>query len=123
MVRRLLLFALLTSAVARAEDAKPDELSLSTRVAHVLSVSDAHVRIQQMLEYWHQRFGIESKWDGDCATVTGKVYGVDFRARFDVLDGAVNAEATDPGPFLRGRITDYTVKKLKKYLSPNYSEP
>lgn len=123
MVRWLLLVALATSALALAEDAKPEELPLTARVAHGLSVSDAHLRVQQMLDYWHTRFGIEAKWDGECAWVTGKVWGVDFRARFDVLDGAVSAEATDPGPFFRSRITDYTVKKLKKYLSPNYSEP
>ncbi|MFT3842646.1 MAG: hypothetical protein QM723_36990 [Myxococcaceae bacterium] len=127
MLRRLLPFALLISAVAFAEGADAQtnkaELSLTTRVAHGFTVSDAHVRIQQMLDYWHQRFGVETKWDGECAFVSGKVWGVDFRAKFDILDGVVNAESTDPGPILRGRINDYTVKKLKKYLSPNYAEP
>lgn len=131
MLRRLLPFALLISAVAFAEGqkghdepaGKSDELPLTTRVVHAFTVSDAHARIQQMLDYWHQRFGVETKWEGECAFVSGKVWGVDFRAKFDILDGVVNAESTDPGPILRGRINDYTVKKLKKYLSPNYAEP
>ncbi len=96
---------------------------LTARVVHGFSVSDAHARVQQMLDYWHQRFGVASRWDGQQVWVQGTIWGVDFRARFEVSDGVVSAEATDPGPLWRRAAIDYTIKKLRKYLSPTYAEP
>ena len=125
MLRWALVLSVTLSAVGfAADELKPIESpALSARVSHAFTVGDAHLRVQQLLDYWHTRFGVNAEWDGERVFVTGKVWGVDFRAMFEVLDGVVSASATDPGPLWRGKLTDYTVKKLKKYLSPNYAEP
>ncbi len=96
---------------------------LKFEVGHGFDRSVAKVRICQLLEYWTRRFGVKSHWEGDRVKLAGHLFGVDFRARFDVGDTAVDGETTDPGTVLRSSARTYIEKKLKKYLSPNYSEP
>ena len=95
---------------------------LHFEVTHPFSRTDARTRVQQLLEYWKGRFGVQNSWAGDHAFVSGRVMGIDFRARIDVNERAVDADTSDPGALLRGSARDYIGRKLKKYLSPTYQE-
>jgi len=92
-------------------------------VNHHFARADAKARVQQLLEYWTQAFGVKNHWNGDQVKLRGHVFGVDFRARLDVTDTAVGGEATDPGALLRAAASNYVKRKLLKYLSPHYEEP
>lgn len=133
-MRRLLLLcvAVLSPVAAWAdasEEAQPepftvasdDQLSL-TVTHHFPTRTEARARIAQMLEYWGHRFSVKSEWRGYRAYCSGRLFGVDFRASFEVGDGEVTAKATDPGLLLRSSAYAYVEKKLKKYLHPDYAE-
>ncbi len=122
MVRWALTLALSFSALSLAAGESPTDV-LTAKVPHHLSVAKAHERVQQMLDYWHQRFGVQSKWDGERVAVKGSIFGLDIDATFVVREDEVDAQAADPGWLWRGRAMDYTTKKLRKYLHPNYAEP
>ena len=92
-------------------------------VGHRFPRADAKIRVRQLLDYWGSRFGVKSRWTGDHVLLSGRVFGVDFKARLDVDDTCVGGEATDPGGLLRSSARDYVKGKLRKYLNPNYEEP
>ena len=122
MLRWVLTLALSLSAISLAADESAADL-LTARVPHQLSVEKAHERVQQMLDYWHRRFGVQSKWEGERVAVKGSIFGMDIDATFEVRADEVDAQAADPGWLWRDRAVDYTTKKLKKYLHPTYAEP
>ncbi len=139
MTKRLLLSVLVCcSAWAGAEEppssgasdtveAAPFELEPSTslrmNVAHLFTRALARERVLLMLEYWARRFGIKHTWRGDQVFLSGKVWGVDVKAVFDVQDHQVLAQAHDPGSMLTSAATRYVNSKLKKYLHPQFEEP
>ncbi|MCA2978194.1 MAG: polyhydroxyalkanoic acid system family protein [Myxococcaceae bacterium] len=135
MARSLLLSALVgTAALAGPADDAPDELApppfvlesgarLSLSVGHLFNRSAARERIGHLLAYWAERFGVKSTWRGDRVFLTGRVWGIDIRAVFDVQDHLVLATAHDPGSWLTPRARDYVNQKLRKYLHPTYVEP
>lgn len=125
----------LLSAVALAPGARADEPAaapvdefatsgepLKFEIGHHFARPDAKVRVQQLLEYWTQAFGVKNHWEGDHARVRGKVFGIDFNARLDVTDTTVGGEATDPGALFRAAASNYVKRKLRKYLSPQYAD-
>ena len=101
----------------------PTENALNISVAHEMAVNVARERVQQLLNYWSDRFGIKSLWHGNQVFLTGSAWGFDIQARFDVGAQAVNAVAADPGRLMRSRVSSYVQNKLKKYLHPLYEEP
>jgi hypothetical protein len=111
---------LLLSTRAAADD--PDRAALRFEVSHPFTRQDARTRMQLMLDYWAERFGVKSRWEGDSAFVAGRVMGVPFHARLRLGDGMVDGQASDPGFFLRGAAYDYVSKKLRKYLHPRFEE-
>ncbi|MCI0672897.1 MAG: polyhydroxyalkanoic acid system family protein, partial [Myxococcaceae bacterium] len=84
--------------------------------------AEARERVQQLLTYWGERFGVQGFWTGNTVRVVGRLIGVAFEARLVVGDDRVVAEASDPGFFMRGAAIDYINRKLGKYLNPRYEE-
>jgi hypothetical protein len=97
--------------------------SLRMTVTHLFTRALARERVLYLLEYWAKRFGIKHTWRGDQVFLTGKVWGVDVKAVFDVQDHQVLAQAHDPGSMLTSAATRYVNSKLRKYLHPQYEEP
>ncbi len=76
----------------------PTENALNISVAHEMAVNVARERVQQLLNYWSDRFGIKSLWHGNQVFLTGSAWGFDIQARFDVGAQAVNAVAATAQP-------------------------
>ena len=97
--------------------------TMTLLVGHHFSKTDAHARLQQLLDYWTRRWQLSQTWSGDRVLVVGTVASIDFRAFLEVTDTAVTCESTDPGAILRNPARDYVRNKLRKYLHPQYQEP
>lgn len=125
-MRRLQLLGVLLTCLLCAAPARADGPSTVDRIFflqhHTFSRAEARVRVQQLLDYWKNRFGLVEKWRGNVAHVEGKVWGVEIDADVTVGDHEVSAETTDPGVFWRSAAVEYVRKKLRKYLHPNYQE-
>ncbi len=109
-------------ALAGADDEFAADSRLSFLRRHTFSRDEARVRLQQLLDYWNQAYGVQRRWYGDSARVTGRIMGIYFDARVTVKDGAVEAVASDPGFLFRAAAADYINSKLRKYLHPTYEE-
>lgn len=114
--------ALVSLCLSGAALAPPPAKTITVLVGHHFSRSDAHVRVQQLLDYWDSRARLIQKWTGDRVAVSGTVIGVTFSAILDITDGVVRCESTDPGFVVRNTARDYVQKKLRKYLNPQYAE-
>lgn len=115
------LLAVLSVGTASAEaPSHGDTLQLAQ--SHAFSRSEARVRVQQLLDYWSTRFGVQRTWQGDTARVRGSVMGVPFDGMVVVGDHEVSASTSDPGLLLRSTALEYVQRKLKKYLHPTYQE-
>lgn len=107
----------------RPPKARPGEHRMFFKVPHAHSRTEAHARVQYMLDYWKRRYGVKSAWDGDHAVLQGRIMGVQFKGWLEVKDDEIGGEATDPGFLWRGMAHKYVEGKLKKYMHPNYDEP
>ena len=116
----LLSLCLTGSAQADVKKLGPETITL--KVAHKFSAAEAHIRVQQLVDYWKKSFGVSQSWSGDRVFVSGRIVGVNFDAILEVSDGQVRCESTDPGGLWRGFARDYVAKKLRKYLHPKYEE-
>ena len=112
-------FLLLVFAVP----ARADSSTLTFDKPHSFSRADARVRVQQLLDYWSERFGVRTEWVGDKARIDGAVMGMPVHGWVLVADHRVEAAASDPGVFFRSRARNYISSKLSKYLHPTYQEP
>lgn len=97
--------------------------TITLEVTHTFARASARERVGFLVDYWNKRFGVKAEWRGDRVFLTGRVFGMEIRARFDVSDTAVTGIAADPGWFWRGKAQAYVTKKLKKYLHPDYADP
>ncbi len=97
--------------------------TMTLLVGHHFSRSDAHARLQQLVDYWSSRFHLSQTWAGDRVFVAGTVMAIDFKACLEVTDTDVKCESSDPGFVLRNSARDYVRNKLRKYLHPQYLEP
>lgn len=104
----------------RADEGAPPLVEIEAD--HTLSRKDARIRVEQLLDYWCQRFGVERAWTGDVAHIHGFIMGVSIDAELVVDEKRVLASARDPGLFLRDAAMQYVAKKLRKYLHPLYEE-
>ena len=89
---------------------------------HPFGKEEAKRRLQHLTSYWHTNHGVSAEWTGDTARLQGNVKGITFDAHITVLDGQIEAEATDPGLLLRAAATGYLKKKLADYLDPKKTE-
>ncbi len=117
VARAFPLVLLLTAAPLRAH-ASPLEFT----VAHSFSIDDAKSRIEMLLAYWGERYGVKHRWEGMIAVVEGRIMGVDVSAELVVEGALVRGRANDPGLLLRNAARDYISRKLRKYLHPAYVE-
>jgi hypothetical protein len=95
---------------------------MTLSVPHEFDRDEAKKRVGYLLDYWSKRYSVQSAWQGDRVFLTGRIYGMQIRAFFDVEDARVSARAEDPGFLMRGTTRDYVEKKLKKYLSIDYRD-
>ncbi|MGA9522450.1 MAG: polyhydroxyalkanoic acid system family protein [Myxococcaceae bacterium] len=120
------LIALAIASPVPAFAGEGDEVSSTSKISflrrHSFSREEARVRLQQLFDYWSQAYGVQRRWYGDTARVTGRIMGIYFDARVTVKDGAVEAVASDPGFLFRGAAADYINSKLRKYMHPTYEE-
>ncbi len=94
---------------------------LSFEVPHQLSRDEAKKRVEQLTQYWATKYGVDTKWAGDSATVSGKVMGLKIEAKLTVADGKVGGEASDPGFLFRKKAQDYLQHKFTQALKPGSS--
>jgi hypothetical protein len=116
------LVSLCLSGSPKVDQAKLGPETITLRIGHKFTTAEAHMRVQQLLDYWKARFGVTQTWSGERVAVSGSIVGVDFHAILEVSDGQVQCESTDPGGMWRGFARDYVAKKLRKYLHPKYQE-
>jgi hypothetical protein len=91
---------------------------LKFTVPHALSKDEARSRLEALLRYWADKYGVQQSWSGDTAQVNGKVMGIQMQASVAVQDRAVDGEASDPGLLLRGQARTYLEEKLRWFLDP-----
>ncbi len=112
--------ALLFAGPASFANSGRQAQTLEVRHAHGFSRAEARVRVDQLLDYWAQRFGVERTWQGDRVFVKGRFWGMAFDGVLVIRDSEVRAVANDPGTMLRGTALGYVSAKLRKYLHPTY---
>lgn len=93
--------------------------TMKFEVPHTLSKDEARKRVEQLLKYWKEKYGVTASWAGDGAKVIGKVMGINLDANFTITDGAIQGEGTDPGMLLRGQAKSYLQKKFSTVLDPS----
>ena len=113
-------FANSTRGSASAAASARAKQVLEVRHAHGFSRDEARIRVDQLLDYWAKRFGVQRDWQGDRVHVKGRFWGMDFDGVLFVRDHEVRAVANDPGSMLRGTALGYVSGKLRKYLHPTY---
>lgn len=90
-------------------------------VTHRLKVVEVHARMRELGAYWQSKYGLEPTWTRDTAAVAGSFLGFQIDARLTIADHVVAVEGPDPSWLLRGRVTEYVVRKLGEYLDPHTS--
>lgn len=95
--------------------------TMKFEVPHSLSKDEARKRVEQLLKYWMDKYGVKTSWSENGAKVIGKVMGINLDANFTITDGAIQGEGTDPGMLLRGQAKSYLQKKLGGVLDPSKS--
>lgn len=85
---------------------------------HTFSREEAIARVQALTTYWDTRYGTSTSWQGNQATITGKVKGIKFNGTFTVDDRELRADVKVG--FLAEKIggKDYVERKLAAYLDP-----
>jgi hypothetical protein len=84
--------------------------------SHALSNDEARSRMQRLTDYWAKHYGVTVAWDGDRASVSGKVKGITFDAVLTVGDKQVEATGSDLNWLVRRAAESYIRDKLDEYL-------
>ena len=95
--------------------------TMKFEIPHTLSKDDARKRVEQLLKYWMDKYGVKAEWAGEGAKVIGKVMGINLDASFTITDGAIQGEGTDPGMLLRSQAKSYLQKKFSTVLDASKS--
>ena len=95
--------------------------TMKFEVPHTLSKDEARKRVEQLVKYWADKYGVKAEWAADGAKVIGKVMGINLDASFKITDKGIEGEGTDPGMLLRGQAKSYLQKKLGEVLDPSKS--
>lgn len=106
-----------------AWSADPPPPRVRVYVSHHFDRATARERLCQLLTYWHDRFQVVSRWDGDVVDLRTTILGVRVEGTLEVTDDAIQGTALDPGLLWRAAGLNYVQRKLRKYLHPAYAEP
>lgn len=90
-------------------------------IPHTLAKGEAKQRVEKLLGYWSNKYGVSAHWSGDSAKLSGKVMGISLSADLEVREGKVDGEATDPGFLFRDKAKKYLTEKFARYLDPKKS--
>jgi hypothetical protein len=93
--------------------------TLKLDIPHTLPKAEAKQRVERLIHYWRDKYGVKAEWMGDAAKLSGKVMGITLAADLEVRDGKVDGEATDPGFLLRDKAKKYLTDKFASYLDPS----
>jgi hypothetical protein len=91
---------------------------LKFEVPHALGKDEARKRTEALLKYWSSKYGVQTNWNGDSATMSGKVMGLTLTATLSVAEAKIGGEATDPGFLFRAQAREYLTRKFSAYLDP-----
>ena len=94
---------------------------LKFEVPNTLPMEEARRRVEALLSYWGKKYGVQSSWSGDAATMAGKAMGVSIDGGLTVHPTRIAGEAVDPGMLLRGQAQKYIARKFGEYLDPSRS--
>lgn len=95
--------------------------TMKFEVPHKLPKDEAKKRIEQLTDYWKSKYGIQSSWQGDGASMNGRVMGIKLEASFQVTESGVSGEGTDPGMLFREKAKKYLTHKFSSFLDPSKS--
>ena len=95
--------------------------TMKFEVPHSIPKDEAKQRVDQLLKYWHGKYGMKTEWSGDSGKIAGKVMGITIEAGFTITDNAIQGEGTDPGMLLRGKAKSYLQEKFSSVLDPKKS--
>jgi hypothetical protein len=92
--------------------------TMKLEVPHALAKDEARKRIEALLRYWTEKYAIQTSWNGDTASLSGKFIGMTLHAQLVVEDTKVGGEASDPGLLFREKARKYLTRKFSDYLDP-----
>ncbi|MBU8894482.1 hypothetical protein DRW03_08165 [Corallococcus sp. H22C18031201] len=95
--------------------------TMKFEVPHTLPKDEVRKRVEQLLQYWGNKYGVKADWQGEGAKLAGKVMGIQLDASFVITDNAVQGEGTDPGMLLRSKAKSYLQEKFASVLDPKQS--
>ncbi len=95
--------------------------TMKFEVPHSLPKDEAKQRVDQLLKYWHGKYGMKTEWSDHSGKISGKIMGITIEADFTIADTAVQGEGTDPGMLLRGKAKSYLQEKFSSVLDPKKS--
>jgi hypothetical protein len=85
-------------------------------VPHALTKEEAKKRTEALLLYWANKYGVQTTWNGDSVSLSGKVMGMTLAGTLAVSDDRVGGEATDPGLLFRDKARKYLTRKFTACL-------
>jgi putative polyhydroxyalkanoate system protein len=91
---------------------------MKLEVPHALSKDEARKRVEALLRYWTEKYGVQTTWNGDAVSVSGRFIGMSLHAQMVVGDSKVGGEASDPGLLFREKARQYLTRKFNDYLDP-----
>lgn len=86
-----------------------------------LSQQEAIARVQALTDYWDAQYRTHTVWEGHTGTISGRVFGISFWARFIVDPGILHGQmqVSFIAEKMGGR--QYLKRKLDHYLDPGVS--
>ena len=88
---------------------------------HDFAVDDATARVRALTDYWDAQYGTRTDWYGNTGTISGRVLGLSFWARFIIDGGRLHGELRVSPLAVRMGGRKYLKRKLDQYMDPDVS--
>lgn len=85
-----------------------------------LPADEVRERLRLLTEHWGKH-GVNASWEGDCATLSGKVRGISFDGTLQVEATQLRGDIKASGLFAETLGRPYVESKLSEYLNPSTS--
>jgi len=82
-----------------------------------LPAEEVRERLQLLTQHWGKH-GVTASWEGDCATLSGKVRGITFDGTLQVETTQIRGDIKASGLFAETLGRPYVESKLTEYLNP-----